>query len=106
MLIIISMFALPIFLKNLKKIDYEIKLFISLIFIKASIILFLSTVVSFGSLDFFRYSIFFNIFLIFFIGVSVKYHDLKKIIVKSLFVYFTSNLILLLPYYLIKNSFI
>ena len=106
LLIIISIFALSIFLKNLKKIDYKIKLFISLIFIKASIILFLSTVVSFGSLDFFIYIILFNIFLIFFIGVSVKYHDFKKITVKSIFVYLMSNLILLLPYYLIKNSFI
>ena len=106
LLIIISIFALSIFLKNLKKIDYEIKLFISLIFIKTSIILFLSTIISFGSLDFFRYSLFFNIFLIFFIGVSVKYHDIKKITVKSIFVYLTSNLILLLPYYLIKNSLI
>lgn len=106
LLIIISMFALPIFLKNLKKIDYEIKLFISLIFIKVSIILFLSTIISFGSLDFFRYSLFFNIFLIFFVGVSVEYHDLKKITVKSIFVYLMSNLILLLPYYLIKNSLI
>ena len=106
MLIIISMFALPIFLKNLKKIDYEIKLFISLIFIKVSIILFLSTIISFGSLDFFRYSFFFNIFLIFFVGVLVEYQDFKKITVKSIFVYLMSNLILLLPYYLIKNSFI
>lgn len=106
LLIIISIFALSIFLKNLKKINYKIKLFISLIFIKASIILFLSTIVSFGSLDFFRYTLFFNIFLIFFVGISVEYHDLKKITLKSLFAYLMSNLILLLPYYLIKNSLI
>ena len=37
LLIIVSMFALPIFLKKLKKIDNEIKFFKSLIFIKVSI---------------------------------------------------------------------
>ena len=106
MLIIIFLFSLSIFFKNLKKVSYEIKLFIILIFIKASIILLLSTIVSFGSLDFFRYSLFLNIFLIFFVGVSIKVCDLKKIIVKSAFVYLMSNLILLIPYYLIKSSLI
>lgn len=106
LLIIISMFALTIFLKNLKKISYEVRLFIILVFIKASLILFLSTIVSFGSLVFFRYSLFLNILLIFFVGISIENCDLKKIIAKSAFIYLMSNLILLLPYYLIKSSLI
>lgn len=106
LLIIISMFALTIFLKNLKKISYEVRLFIILVFIKASLILFLSTIVSFGSLVFFRYSLFLNILLIFFVGISIENCDLKKIIAKSAFIYLMSNLILLLPYYLIKSNLI
>lgn len=106
LLIISSCFFCLSFIKNLKKIDFNLKFLILIIFFKSLLILIISTLISMGSLSFFRYSLFFNIFLIFIIGSSLEFNFTKKLVIKTVLIYFCGNLILLLPYYLLKSSLI
>ena len=105
-LMIVSCFFMLNFFKNIKKVKNDTKFLTGIIFLKVLINLFIATVVSVGSLVFFRYTTFLNVFLIFIIGSSIKFNNSLKIVKNSILVYLLINLILLLPYYLLKNNVI
>ena len=105
-LMIISCFFILNFFKNIKKVKNDTKFLTGIIFLKVLINLFIATVASVGSLVFFRYTLFLNVFLIFIIGSSIQFNNTFKIVKNSILVYLLINLILLLPYYLLKNNVI
>lgn len=94
------------YLKSLKKIDKHKNFFIFIVLFYSLIILSLSTIASLGSMEFFRYSLFFNVLLILLIGCLYQLTNIFNVIKKTLLIYIFINLILLIPYYSLKNTLI
>lgn len=94
------------YLRSLKKIDRNKNFFIFILLFYSLIILSLSTIASLGSVEFFRYSLFLNILLILLIGCLYQLSNTLDVIKKTILIYISVNLILLIPYYSLKGSLI
>lgn len=103
LLIIFSSLVLFNFIKNFKTKKLKLKILILITFLKLCIILTVSTVATLGSLEFSRYILFLNVVTILFIGLKDNSFDMKRGIVNGILIYVLLNIILLIPYDLLKN---
>ena len=89
-------------LKNLNKNNLELTFFTITVTIGVFIIILLCALVTYGSLEFSRYSLSLNLYFLIIIAISIKNLNINFIF-KIIGVYVVMNLILLIPYYYLKS---